>query len=212
MYARINWKDEVRNPDNTFSYTDNGDGTMTFARAGTQAQEGTNQNAVHFNQMDAGIEAANLAVDLLMTYISMKLGFSDKTLDGVTAALAAEIAKIVDGTTVAKKAATLETTRTIAISGGATGTATNFNGSANIAIPVTSLDATKLSGKTKIENGGTNADTAAGARANLDVPSNADLAAAAILDNAMMVVNQAAQRDLDRRLTIAEAQIAAIGS
>ena len=70
MYERIVWKDEVRNPDKTFSYTDNGDGTMTFARAGTQVQEGTNQNAVHLNQMDADIEAANLAVDLLMTYIS----------------------------------------------------------------------------------------------------------------------------------------------
>ena len=117
MYARINWKDEVRNPDKTFSYVDNGDGTMTFARAGTRIQAGTNQNAVNLGAMDAGIEAANLAVDLLITYISMKLGFSDMTLDGVTAALAAEIAKIVNGTTVAKKAATLETTRTIAISG-----------------------------------------------------------------------------------------------
>ena len=212
MYARINWKDEVRNPDKTFSYVDNGDGTMTFARAGTRIQAGTNQNAVNLGAMDAGIEAANLAVDLLITYISMKLGFSDMTLDGVTAALAAEIAKIVNGTTVAKKAATLETTRTIAISGGATGTATNFNGSANITIPVTSLDATKLSGKVAIGNGGTNATDAAGARANLDVPSNADLKAAAILDDAMMTVNQAAQRELDRRLTIAEAQIAAIGS
>ena len=212
MYARINWKDEVRNPDKTFSFTDNGDGTMTFARAGTRIQAGTNQNAVNLGAMDAGIEAANLAVDLLITYISMKLGFSDMTLDGVTAELAAEIAKIVNGTTVAKKAATLETTRTIAISGGATGTATNFNGSANITIPVTSLDATKLSGKVAIGNGGTNATDAAGARANLDVPSNADLKVAAILDDAMMTVNQAAQRELDRRLTIAEAQIAAIGS
>lgn len=175
MYERIVWKDEVRNPDKTFSYTDNGDGTMTFARAGTQVQEGTNQNAVHLNQMDVGIEAANLAVDLLMTYISMKLGFSDKTLDGVSADIVAEIAKITGGTTVAGKAVTL----------------------------------TQILG---VLLGGTGASTASGARTNLDVPSNADLAAAAILDNAMMVVNQAAQRDLDRRLTIAEAQIAAIGS
>jgi hypothetical protein len=40
----------------------------------------------------------------------------------------------------------LTTARTIAISGGATGTATSFNGTANITIPVTALDASKLSG------------------------------------------------------------------
>ena len=46
----------------------------------------------------------------------------------------------------ADTAAKLSTARTIGISGGATGTATSFDGSANIDIPVTSLDATKLSG------------------------------------------------------------------
>ena len=173
MYARINWMDEVRNPDRTFSYTDNGDGTMTFARAGTQMQAGTNQNAAHFNQMDDGIEAANLAVDLLFSYIRTMIGHSDNTLEGVEADLVAEIAKITAGTTVAGKAATL----------------------------------TQILG---VLLGGTGASTASGARTNLDVPSNADLAAAAILDNAMMVVNQAAQRALDSRLTVAEAQLAAL--
>lgn len=43
-------------------------------------------------------------------------------------------------------AATLKTARTIALSGGATGTATSFNGSTNITIPVTALDASKLTG------------------------------------------------------------------
>ena len=92
MYERIVWKDEVRNPDKTFSYTDNGDGTMTFARAGTQVQEGTNQNAVHLNQMDAGIEAANVAAHLLYSFVSTKLGFSEHTLDGLDAVLHEEIA------------------------------------------------------------------------------------------------------------------------
>lgn len=50
--------------------------------------------------------------------------------------------------TTATTATTLATARTIAISGGATGTATSFNGSANIAIAVTSLDATKLTAGT----------------------------------------------------------------
>ena len=53
----------------------------------------------------------------------------------------------------------LTTARTIALSGGATGTATSFNGSANITIPVTSLDATKLLGTASISTTG-NASTA----------------------------------------------------
>lgn len=173
MYARINWKDEVRNPDRTFSYTDNGDGTMTFARAGTQMQAGTNQNATHFNQMDDGIEAANIGVDLLFTIVRTMVGHGNMTLEGLEAALSAEVAKITGGDTVAAKAVTL----------------------------------TQILG---VLLGGTGASTAAGARTNLDVPSNTDLTVAAILDNAMMSVNQAAQRDLDRRLTVAEARLAAL--
>ena len=53
----------------------------------------------------------------------------------------------------------LATSRTIAISGGATGTATAFDGTANIAIPITSLDATKLTGTATISTTG-NAATA----------------------------------------------------
>jgi len=171
MYARINWKDEVRNPDKTFSFTDNGDGTMTFARAGTQIQAGTNQNAVNLGAMDAGIEAANLAVNLLLSYVGMKLGFSDMSLDSMEAELAAEIAKITGGDTVAGKAVTL----------------------------------TQILG---ILLGGTGASTASGARTNLDVPSNTDLAAAAILQKAIECTTQAYQRDLDARVTTIEAGLA----
>ncbi|MDR3280927.1 MAG: hypothetical protein LBT23_10475 [Synergistaceae bacterium] len=46
----------------------------------------------------------------------------------------------------------LATSRTIGISGGATGTATGFDGSAAITIPVTELDATKLSGRASLDN------------------------------------------------------------
>ena len=53
----------------------------------------------------------------------------------------------------------LANARTIALSGGATGTATSFNGGANITIPVTALDATKLSGTASISTTG-NAATA----------------------------------------------------
>jgi hypothetical protein len=47
--------------------------------------------------------------------------------------------------TTASSAAVLTTARTIAISGGVTGTATSFNGGANIVIPITAIDASGLS-------------------------------------------------------------------
>ena len=59
----------------------------------------------------------------------------------------------------ATTATKLATARTIALSGAATGTATSFDGSANISIAVTSLDAAKLSGTASISTTG-NAATA----------------------------------------------------
>ena len=53
----------------------------------------------------------------------------------------------------------LATARTIALSGAATGTATKFDGSGNIVIPVTSLDASKLTGTASVNTTG-NAATA----------------------------------------------------
>lgn len=64
-------------------------------------------------------------------------------------------------TTVSGNAGTatrLQTARTIGLSGAATGTATSFDGTANITIPVTSLDATKLTGTASIDTTG-NAST-----------------------------------------------------
>lgn len=53
--------------------------------------------------------------------------------------------------TTATKANQLTTARTIGISGGVTGTATSFNGTANITIPVTAVDASKLTNKNTIK-------------------------------------------------------------
>ena len=50
----------------------------------------------------------------------------------------------IGGAEAADTALRLFTARTIAISGGATGTATQFDGSANITIPITEIDATKI--------------------------------------------------------------------
>ena len=63
----------------------------------------------------------------------------------------------------AANATILQTTRSIAISGGATGTATNFNGSANITIPVTGLNvSTADSGILAVARGGTGVNTSTG--------------------------------------------------
>ena len=70
-------------------------------------------------------------------------------------------------------ATTLKTSRTIATSGGATGTATSFNGSANITIPITALDESKLSSAVAITRGGTGATTASGALTNLGLTATA---------------------------------------
>ena len=59
----------------------------------------------------------------------------------------------------AATATKLAAKRTIALSGAATGTATGFDGTANIAIPVTSLDASKLTGTASVSTTG-NAATA----------------------------------------------------
>lgn len=56
----------------------------------------------------------------------------------------------------------LATGKTIALSGGATGTATSFDGSSNITIPVTALDASKLTGTVSASNLPAASGTAAG--------------------------------------------------
>lgn len=61
----------------------------------------------------------------------------------------------------------LANAKTIAISGGATGTATGFDGSDNITIPVTALDPSKLSSAVPVAKGGTGATTAEAARTAL---------------------------------------------
>ncbi|MDD3029885.1 MAG: tail fiber protein [Alphaproteobacteria bacterium] len=83
MYVRIFWKDETRNPDKTYSFVDNGNGTMTFERAGTQIQAGTNMSAPNFNSMEEGILSAHAALDALMQYVMAKIGHSDRTLESL---------------------------------------------------------------------------------------------------------------------------------
>lgn len=65
-------------------------------------------------------------------------------------------------------ATSLATPRTIALTGGVTGTATAFDGSKNIQIPVTSVNPNNLSNAVPVTKGGTGATSAANARAALE--------------------------------------------
>jgi hypothetical protein len=74
---------------------------------------------------------------------TMYIGTTAVAINRTSASLALTGISSIDGS-----AATLTTARTIAISTGATGTATSFNGSANITIPITALNADYLSSGT----------------------------------------------------------------
>lgn len=65
-------------------------------------------------------------------------------------------------------ATSLATPRTIALTGGATGTATSFDGTKNIQIPVTSLNPNNLSSAVPVTKGGTGATNASSARTALE--------------------------------------------
>jgi hypothetical protein len=65
MYERTYWQDEVRSPDRRVTMTQNSDGTYTVAKAGVLMQQGTNQDEVHFNNLEAGISDATIASALL---------------------------------------------------------------------------------------------------------------------------------------------------
>lgn len=64
-------------------------------------------------------------------------------------------------------AASLATARTISLFGAVTGTATSFDGSTDITIPVTEIDPTALLGPVPVDKGGTGATSASAARSSL---------------------------------------------
>ena len=81
---------------------------------------------------NAVISEAGKTGAVTLTKTDVGLGNVDNTADSAKAV---------------SSAAKLTTARTIALSGAATGTATSFNGTANITIPVTAIDGTKVTGK-----------------------------------------------------------------
>lgn len=81
----------------------------------------------------------------------------------------------------AASASKLKTARTIELSGAVTGTATSFDGSGNITIPVTSVDASKVTGTLSINTTG-NASTATTATTATTCTGNAATATKATQD------------------------------
>lgn len=59
-YQILVWKDHAVAPGNTYTVTENDDGTITLTPAGRIIQQGTNMSAVNFNNMETGIFAANV--------------------------------------------------------------------------------------------------------------------------------------------------------
>lgn len=86
-----------------------------------------------------GKAATNQAMHIGTTSVAINRASASLSLTGVS----------IDGTAGSANTATkLATARTIAISGGATGTATSFDGTGNISIPITGLNASNLNSGT----------------------------------------------------------------
>jgi predicted secreted protein len=147
--ANVDWSDILNKPDPTITLagdlsgsvtlTDLGNGTLTATITANSVALGTDTtgnyvasitNGSYITGGDGGSEGAGLtlAVDATSTNTSSKVVARDSSgnfaAGTITAALSGN----------ATTATTLETSRTIAISGDVTGTATSFNGSADITI------------------------------------------------------------------------------
>lgn len=57
------WKDHAVTPARTFKVVENADGTVTLTPAGEILQQGTNQSAANFNNMEQGIFAAAMTAN-----------------------------------------------------------------------------------------------------------------------------------------------------
>ena len=105
----------------------------------------------------------NESIEGTKTFVSPIVGSLNGNADtatNATHATSADSATTAQSATTAASAAKLSAAKTIAISGGATGTATGFDGSANITIPVTGIDVSKAdAGVLPIARGGTGSGT-----------------------------------------------------
>ncbi len=137
-YPQTDWKDHVLQYPLRVRLVDNGDGTHNIVpEPGEIIQQGTPMSATNFNNMEQGIGNANSMADLLFSYLMLKLGHSDKTLEGLDSELSAAISAletaVTTGTITAKKAETL--TAVLGIALGGTGASTAATARTNLAVP-----------------------------------------------------------------------------
>lgn len=110
-----------------------------------------------------GVANSNLVnSSLTIGSTSIALGATTASLAGLTSVAATTFTGALTGN--ASTATTLQTARSIAISGPITGTATSFNGSSDITIPVTALDVghANVTGTLPVTRGGTGVTTSTG--------------------------------------------------
>ena len=121
----------------------------------TQINQNAETPAGAQEKADAAKAAAIAASDPKGSAAAVSSGVTGGTIKAAKAAAADTAAK-------------LTTKRTIALSGGATGTATGFDGSANISIPVTGLDISKATaGTLPVARGGSGLTAAPSLLVNL---------------------------------------------
>ncbi len=68
MYPWTEWRDHVTSPSNRFVVVDNKDGTFSITPTGEVMQQGTPQDQVRFNNIEAGIVDAHVALGMLLNY------------------------------------------------------------------------------------------------------------------------------------------------
>jgi len=94
MYTQTNWKDDVRNPDSTFTMVTNPDGTVKLTRTGTVIQQGTNMSATNFNNAEGGIQDNHIAELIQIMYNLQRGRIVDERLDGMAAEFLNEVRNI----------------------------------------------------------------------------------------------------------------------
>lgn len=123
---------------------------VSFDGTGNITVTANTGNAITFNNGGAGaVSGTTFNGSAAQTISYNTIGAPSTTGTGASGSWGISITGSSASTTGnAATATTLQTARTIALSGAATGTATSFNGSANITIPVTALNASNLSAGT----------------------------------------------------------------
>ena len=139
-YKRTVWKDHVTEYENRYREEVNADGSITHVPVeGEVIQQGTPMSATNFNNIEDGIQEGQSLAQLMYTFLMLKVGHSEHTLETLEEAMLTAIGelqtKVTDGTITAAKAATL--TATLGLALGGTGATTAAAARTNLEVPST---------------------------------------------------------------------------